>query len=193
MSARVVVIAGPSGSGKNTVINKLLERIPDGGRVTTATTRAPRPGETNGDDYFFYSPEEFDAAIARGEIAGQRFVPLFGGVYYGIFLPELRKKVAACTVAFAPVDITGAEYLKAEYGATTIFIMPESFTEYRTRIRSRSPEMTEREFEMRMKIAGDEFRVHAPKYDYRVVNASGLLDRTVEDIVEILTKEGIVS
>lgn len=187
---KVIVIAGPSGSGKTTVINRLVERAHSATRLTTATTRLPRPGEVDGDDYFFFSMEKFDAELGDGNIAGQRFVPLYGGVHYGIYLPELKKKLEKFDTVFAPVDITGAEYLKSAYGALTIFIMPESFAEYRTRIHARSPEMSPREFDMRMKISDQEIHAHSPRYDYRVVNAGGLLTETVDGIVEIMKKEG---
>lgn len=187
---KVIVIAGPSGSGKTTVINHLVERAQHATRLTTATTRMPRPGEVDGDDYFFFSMDRFDAELGRGNIQGQRFVPLYGGVHYGIYLPELKKKLETFDTVFAPVDITGAEYLKSAYGALTIFIMPESFAEYRTRIHARSPEMPPREFELRMKISDQEIHAHSSRYDYRVVNAGGLLTETVEEIVEIMKKEG---
>jgi guanylate kinase len=105
-------------------------------------------------------------------------------------VPELRKKLEKYDTVFAPVDITGAEYLKSAYGALTIFIMPESFAEYRTRIRARSPEMSLREFDMRMKVSREEIHAHSPRYDYRVVNAGGLLEETIEHVVEIMKKEG---
>ncbi|MDB5237747.1 MAG: guanylate kinase [Candidatus Kaiserbacteria bacterium] len=190
MNKKIVVIAGPSGSGKNTLIRKLKERYPRIDTLVTATTRMVRPGEEEGRDYFFMPIERFDEETARGNIAGTRFVPLFGGVHYGIFLPDLKKKIDTASVLFAPVDLTGARWLKENYGALTIFIMPESFEAYRSRVHARSPEMSEREFSMRMKIAEDECRTHAPQYDYRVVNADGALQETVEQVIEILKKEG---
>lgn len=188
--AKIVVIAGPSGSGKNTVINQLLKRIPHSDKLVTATTRLPRPSEVEGSDYYFLSMERFDEELSNGRIVGQRFVPLNGGVHYGIYLPDLKRKLETASVLFAPVDITGAEYLKEHYGALTIFIMPESIAEYRTRIRNRSREMPQKEFDLRMKITDDEVHTHASRYDYRVVNASGMLIDTVEQVIEILTKRG---
>lgn len=187
---KVVAIAGPSGSGKNTVIKKIIEKYPHAARLVTATTRTARPDEREGADYYFFSMERFDQEEIKGHIKGKRFVPLFGGIHYGIYTPDLERKMQSASVVFAPVDITGAEWLKSTYGAITIFIVPESLEEYRTRIRTRNPDMNEHEFEERIKITEREIHVDATKYDYRVINANGLLEETVAKIVEILHKEG---
>ena len=187
---KIVVIAGPSGSGKNTLIRNLRENHHHAQTLVTATTRTMRPGEQEGKDYYFMTVDRFDMETGKGHIVGSRFVPLFGGVHYGIYLPDLEKKLAVATTIFAPVDLAGALWLKKHYGALTIFIMPESFEAYRSRIHTRSREMSEREFDMRMKITEEECRVHAPQYDYRVVNADGALMETVQQVVEIMKKEG---
>lgn len=187
---RVVVIAGPSGSGKNTVIRSICSRYPKAVMLTTVTTRSPREGEIDGVDYHFYTVDQFDREVSAGHIAGMRFVPLFGGVHYGILVPELEQKLATASVVFAPVDITGAQWLKQRHGALTIFLTPESFEQYRGRIQTRSHGMSEREFDMRMKIAHEELTMHAPQYDYRVLNADGMLAETTEQVLEILKKEG---
>ena len=91
---------------------------------------------------------------------------------------------------FAQVDIEGARFLKKKYNATTIFIMPESIGQFKSRLRARSPEWSKKEFDERMHITEDELRIHAPQYDYRVVNADGMLHKTAGDVVAILEKEG---
>ena len=186
---QVVVIAGPSGSGKNAIIGKILQRHHNCVRLVTATTRSMRPGEQEGVDYYFMSQEQFDSELSAGHIPEHRFVPELG-TYYGTYLPDLEKRVKEGKIVFAQVDIEGAKLLKEQYGATTIFIMPESLEQFRGRLRVRNPEWSQKEFETRMKITENEVRVHAPQYDYRVVNADGKLDETAEEIVEILRKEG---
>lgn len=188
--SRIVVIAGPSGSGKNTVISRILPRIPNATRTVTATTRMPRAGEVQGQDYYFMPIEDFDRESAQGNIVGKRFVPLFGGVHYGIYVPDLEQRLQSAEVVFAPVDLTGMQWLKSHFPTTSIFIMPESIDEFRGRLRTRNPEWTDAEYQIRLKIMDDELRVHAPQYDYRVVNAGGMLEGTVEQVVEILRKEG---
>jgi len=185
----VVVIAGPSGSGKNAVIAEILKSYPSCVRLVTATTRMMRPGEMDGVDYYFFSQERFDEELAKGAIAEHRFVPALN-TYYGTYLPDLEKRLQEGKIVFAQVDIEGARLLKEKYGATTIFIMPESLEQFRGRLRARNPEWTAKEFEARMKITEEEMRVHAPQYDYRVVNADGKLQETVGEVVAILRKEG---
>jgi guanylate kinase len=190
INKKIVVIAGPSGSGKNTLIREIRARYPRCAMLTSATTRVPRAGETDGVDYYFMSVEKFDAETAAGHIGGQRFTPLFGGVHYGIYIPDIKKKIDSASVIFALVDINGARWLKENYGATTIFIMPESLQQFRARLRARNPEWSDAEYNMRMKITDEEIRIHAPQYDYRIVNGDGALHETVEQVIEILRKEG---
>jgi guanylate kinase len=189
MSKQVVVIAGPSGSGKNAIISGIMQRHSNCARLVTATTRQSRPGEQDGVDYHFFSMEKFDSEMAAGNILEHRYVPHLD-THYGIFKPDLDQKISEGKILFAQVDISGARFLKQNYNATTIFIMPESIEQFKGRLRARNPEWNEKEFETRMKITEEEIRVHAPEYDYRVTNADGSLPQTVEDIVEILKKEG---
>lgn len=186
---QVVVVAGPSGSGKNSVIGEIIRRHPTCERMVTATTRAMRPGEQEGVDYYFMTNEQFEAALKAGEIPEHRYVANLD-TYYGTYLPDLEKRLKDNKIVFAQVDIEGARLLKERYDATTFFIMPESEEEFRDRLRARSPEWSEEEFKTRMKITEDEIRVHAPQYDYRVTNADGRLSESAEHIVELMRKEG---
>ena len=88
MPKKVVVIAGPSGSGKNAIINEILSRYPRCVRLVTATTRKPRPGEKDGIDYHFLTQQKFERDMARGDIPEHRFVQELN-TYYGIYLPDL--------------------------------------------------------------------------------------------------------
>lgn len=186
----VVVIAGPSGSGKNAVIEKMLQRAPDlCTRLVTATTRTPRRGEEDGVDYHFLAREKFEAEMKSGNIPEHRFIPALG-TYYGIYKPDLDEKIAAGKIVVAQVDIEGARYLKQAYQAATFFLMPESLEQFQGRLHVRNPDWTQQEFEERMRITEEELRTHAPEYDHRVVNADGSLDQAVDTIMEILRAEG---
>lgn len=189
MSKQILVVAGPSGSGKNAVIEEVEKRFPNSTRLVSATTRVMRPGEVDGEDYYFFTQERFDQEVSLGNIPEHRYVPALN-TSYGIYLPDLKKRLATGKIVFAQVDIEGARYLHDNFNATTVFIMPESLEQFRGRLRTRNPEWTEKEFEARMKITAEEMRVHAPQYDYRVVNADGRLYDTVEQVVDIMTKEG---
>ena len=186
---QVVVIAGPSGSGKIADINTVMQHNKNCARLVTATTRAMRPGEAEGIDYHFLSQEQFDAELAAGNIPEHRFVPALN-TYYGIYLPNLKKKMEEGKIVFAQVDIEGARLLKDQYNATTIFIMPESLEQFRARLKVRNPEWSQVEFDARMKITEEEMRMHAPQYDYRVINADGRLQETISDVMDIMRKEG---
>jgi len=189
MSKQVVVIAGPSGSGKDSVVRGIMARNKNCALLVTATTRLPRPGEQSGVNYYFFSMDDFDKEMATGNILEHRYVPHLD-THYGIYKPDLEKKMGGGGVVFAVVDVIGARFLKQNYNATTIFIMPESIEQFRGRLRTRNPEWSERELEARMKIAEEEIRVHSPEYDHRVINADGMLPETVNKVVEILQKEG---
>ncbi len=186
---QVLVIAGPSGSGKNAIISRVMEQFPKCERLVTATTRRPRPGEIDGVDYYFFSQERFDEEMSNGNIPEHRYVPALE-TYYGIYIPDLEKRIKDGHIVFAQVDIEGARLLKERYDATTIFIMPESIEQFRGRLRARNPEWSQKEFDERMRITENELRVHAPQYDYRIINADGSLGETVEQVIDIMRREG---
>src|SRR3989344_2344337 len=189
MTKQVVVIAGPSGSGKNALLHALLKRAGNYARLITATTRAPREGERNGVDYFFLSKKGFKQGLKDGTIPEHRFIPALG-TYYGIYLPNLERQLASGQIVLAQVDVIGARLLKERYNATTIFIMPASLKEFENRVRARNPNMSQSELAERMRIADIEMNEHAPEYDYRIQNADGKLAEAVDEVVAILKKEG---
>ena len=189
MNKQIVVISGPSGSGKNTVIQELMSRFPNTALLVTATTRQMRPGEQEGVGHYFFSIERFDQEMTQGNILEHRYVPALD-THYGIFKPDIDAKLASDKIIFTDVDIIGARFLKQNYNATTIFIMPESIEQFRGRLKVRNPEWNEKEFEARMQIAEKEIREYSPEYDHRVINADGMLPETVSKVVEILQKEG---
>ncbi len=189
MTRCVVVIAGPSGSGKNAVIDSLLKSSKKCTLLVNATTRAPREGEQEGVDYYFLKEEDFKKGIADGTILEHRFVPSLG-TYYGTYKPDLEMRIKRGDIVLAHKDIIGARYLKEHYDAVTIFLLPESVESLKRRIRARNPKMSDAELDERMKMVKREVEEEAPQYDYRIVNADGKLTETVGEVVAILKKEG---
>lgn len=188
-SKQVVVVAGPSGGGKNSIIDEIVHRCSNCSRLVTATTRLPRPGEVDGVDYHFLSEEAFLAALAAGDIPEHRYVEALG-THYGVYLPDVRARIAAGEVVIAHLDIIGARYLKEHFNATTIFILPDSIEILANRVRARNPDMPGHEVEARMAIARTEIEEHAPWYDYRIINRNGKLADAVDEVVAIMRKEG---
>lgn len=185
---QVVVIAGPSGSGKNSIIEELLTRCPNASRLVTAVTRPMRPGERDGVDYYFMSKKRFKAEIEKGNILEHYYRPETD-TYYGTYKPGLESKIASGKVVLCQLQIVGAKYFKEHYNATTIFIMPPSPAAFEKRVRSRAP-MSDIEWHERLAITQDEVAHDAPWYDYSIVNEDGKLDKAIDEVVAILTKEG---
>ena len=186
---QVVVIAGPSGSGKNAVIQSLLSRYGRCSLLVNATTRPPREGESESVDYYFFSVEDFKRGIETGSILEYRHVPSLG-TYYGTYKPDLERRIRKGDIVLAHKDIVGARYLKKYYDAITIFLLPESIESLERRIRARNPGMSSSELEERMSMVKREVEEDAPQYDYQVTNPDGRLKETVEKVVAILKKEG---
>ncbi|TSC86190.1 MAG: guanylate kinase [Parcubacteria group bacterium Gr01-1014_8] len=189
MEKQIVVIAGPSGGGKNTIIQEIMRQCPNCTLLVTATTRLPRPGEVDGVDYYFFSERKFQLELAKGNILEHRYIEKLG-THYGVYKPDLEARLQKGHIVLAHLDIIGAKFLKEKYNATTIFILPLSHEELFERIRSRNPSMTPEELGERMRIAGEEITDHAPLYDYRVINATGKLLDSVNETMAILKKEG---
>lgn len=186
---QIVDIAGPSGIGKNSVIDALVARYKKCARLVTATTRAPREGEMHGVDYYFLTTEDFLNELKSGNILEHRDVPSLK-THYGVYKPDLEEKIAAGAVVLAQLDIVGARYLKKHYNAITIFLQPENTDVLKRRIMARKKGMSEVELSERMKIAEREIRNDSKEFDYQVVNVEGKLEETVEEVVAILEKEG---
>ncbi len=185
---RVVVIAGPAGSGKDTIAHQLLKRFPNTTLMVTATTRAMRPNEQHEVNYHFLSNEQFQQELTAGNIP-EHYHRAETDTYYGTYEPDIEKRLASGKVVLAVVQIVGAKYLKEKYNATTIFIMPPSVDAFEKRVRARSP-MSDVEWQERLKFTQEEVANESPWYDYRISNEDGKLKDAVENIVGILKKEG---
>ena len=188
MSKQVVVIAGPAGSGKDSIIREVMKRFPKTDYLVKATTRPMRPGEKDGETYHYMTNTQFLDEVGKGNIP-EYYHREETDTYYGTYKPDLDAKIAAGKIVFAQIQIVGAKYLKEHYDATTIFIMPPSTDAFEQRVRARAP-MSDIEWQERLAHTKREIEEDAPWYDYRITNEDGKLEAAVEKVVEILTKEG---
>jgi guanylate kinase len=185
---KVVVIAGPTGVGKNSIIEGVLERCANCADLVTATTRAPRAGEQEGADYFFMSEEQFDKNVSEGNILEVFRHP--AGFRNGTYAPYINEHLMKGETVLGDITFSGAHFLKERFHALAIFVMPPAFGILEQRIRARHANMPPAELEKRLALAKKEMEEESPWYDYRVVNEEGKLDRTVSEVIEILKKEG---
>jgi guanylate kinase len=189
--AVLVIISGPSGVGKDTIIDALrrreVESGRDGGRhyVITVTTRAPRDGEVDGVDYHFVSREEFLRIRAeRGFLEANEV----HGNWYGSPRDQVREALANGRDVILKIDVQGAQVVKEQVSAALlIFVIPPTLEALFQRLRTRATESAD-ELEIRQRNAAIELaRQH--DYDYVVVNETGQVERTAERIEEIIADE----
>ncbi|MCI0650631.1 MAG: guanylate kinase [Planctomycetes bacterium] len=174
-----MVISGPSGVGKTALCDRLVARTPCR-RVVTATTRAARPGERHGVDYYFYGEAEFRAEVARGGFLEHAEVH---GKLYGTPRAPVEKQLAAGTTALLVIDVQGAASLMAaKVPATYVFIEPPTFEALEARLRGRAGDSPEA-IALRLENARKEMAMRH-RYDFRIVNAD--LDKAIEELISLL-------
>jgi guanylate kinase len=185
--AMLVIISGPSGVGKDTIIDALRTRPhdPDYHYVVTCTTRARRPGEVDGIDYHFLDRDTFTGQHAAGEFLEANEVH---GNWYGTPRRQVREALAAGRDAILKIDVQGAQVVKEKVpGALLIFLIPPSLEDLFLRLRSRATETAD-ELELRQRNAAIEL-ARQEDYDYVVTNETGQVERTAERIDEIIAEE----
>jgi guanylate kinase len=164
--ARVFVITGPSGVGKGTLIRGLMERHPQLELSVSATTRAPRPGESDGVDYHFLTREEFDRRVADGDFVEHAD---YAGRSYGTLRSELEDRVRAGMPVVLEIEVQGARQVRAAMPeAVQVFIAPPSLDALRTRLIGRGTDDAE-EVERRLQVAEEELAAQ-PEFGHVVVN-----------------------
>jgi len=180
---KLVILSGPSGAGKSTVVRRLLEACPLPLRLSvSATTRPPRPGEIDGQDYHFLTVDEFRRRRDHGDFLEWKEV--FGrGDYYGTLWSETASGLSRGKWVILEIDVEGAlAVLKQHPEAITIFVHPGSMVELERRLRSRGTE-SEASIQRRLEVARQEMAA-LHHYRYEVIN--GTVDRAVQEICDIL-------
>ena len=183
----LVVVSGPSGTGKGTVLNYLREREKSIKFSVSATTRQPRSGEVDGVNYFFKTNEEFENMIKNGELV--EWVRYCDN-YYGTPKKCIEDTIKSGYDCLLEIEVEGALNIKKIYpDCVSIFILPPSFEELRRRIESRGTEKPE-VIEKRMEKALKEMKL-IDKYDYVIINDE--VEKAVNSICYILASEKLKS
>ncbi len=185
--ALVFVISGPSGVGKDSAVKALKKRPTKFHFVITANTRAPRPDEVEGVDYFFVSKTRFEEMIKNNELVEWAHVY---GDYKGVPKSQIEGALASGKDVLMRLDVQGAKKIKSLYpSAILIFLLPSSEEEWRRRLEERAKEQgTDVDMDIRIEKMKEELATLGI-FDYAVINADGQLDQTVETILAIITAE----
>jgi guanylate kinase len=179
---RLIVVSGPSGAGKTTVLKEVFERCPFLELSVSATTRPPRPGELDGRDYYFLSQQDFARRRAAGDFL-ECFEVYGRGYWYGTLKEEVAPRLAAGKWVVLEIDVEGTLAVLRQYPeAVTIFVRPESVDELERRLRRRGTE-SEAAIQRRLEVARRELQF-MDRYAYVVTNES--IEEAVQEIVEIL-------
>lgn len=177
----LLVVSGPSGCGKDTIVRYMTETYPNIELSVSATTRSPRGDECDGVNYYFLTVPQFEQYIAEG-----RFVEYTRYVdnYYGTPKSEVEKRIANNIVCVLVIEVEGAGNVKKLYPeCTTVFVEPPSLEELARRLKKRGTEST-MTYNERLRVARREM-TFASGYDYRVVNED--YEACAEEIYGILT------
>lgn len=179
---KLLIFSAPSGSGKTTIVRRLLEQFSNLEFSISATSRAPRGIEQNGVDYYFLSAEEFAEAVAADKFV--EWEEVYKGTCYGTLRSEMERIWNKGNVIVFDVDVMGGIRLKEIFGeqALSIFVMPPSIEELRKRLEGRgtdAPEVIEK------RIAKASFELtKAPEFDRQIVNDD--LEVAVAECIEVI-------
>ncbi len=172
----LTVLAGPSGVGKGTLLARLLQQHPELQVSISVTTRSPRPGEINGQHYFFASRSEFDQMVAKGELLEWAE---FAGNCYGTPRAPIEQAIAQGQQVILEIELLGARQVRANFPkAQQIFVMPPSAEALEARIRSRGQD-AEDAIAKRLNQAKVELAA-ADEFDLKIVNDD--LDKALAEL-----------
>lgn len=181
---KLIIFSAPSGSGKTTIVHRLMQIVEGLEFSVSATSRAPRGVEQHGKDYYFLSSEEFDQKIA--EDAFVEWEEVYAGTKYGTLRSEMERIWSKGHTILFDVDVKGGVRLKNIFGeqALSIFVMPPSIEELRRRLEGRATDSPEK-IEQRIGKANEELG-YADKFDRTIINDD--LDVAVEQVRKAVTE-----
>jgi guanylate kinase len=178
----LVVVSAPSGGGKTTLVNELINRFPNSRRSISMTTRPPRKIEINGQDYFFVGEKEFEKIESENGFAESAVVH---GHKYGTTRASIEDSYSKGEILFLTIDVQGARNIKKVFkDSLTIFVSPPDFDILETRLRKRGTE-SDSEVRRRLENARKEMS-EAKEFDFQVLNDR--LDRAALEIESLIRK-----
>lgn len=163
---RLIVLTGPSGVGKGTLVRSLLQRHPELYLSISVTTRAPRPGEVNGKHYYFVSRSQFEQMAQGNELLEWAE---FAGNYYGTPRSQVEEQISQGKCVLLEIELEGARQIRKRFPlALSIFILPPSLTELEQRLRSRAQD-SEEAIARRLRRAREEINA-AGEFELQIIN-----------------------
>ena len=181
MTNQLIVLAGPTAVGKGTVVKYILEHYPNVHLSVSATTRAPRPGEVEGESYYFLTHEQFDEMIAAGDML--EYAVVHGQNKYGTPKQPVVAALAAGRQVILEIDIQGARQVKKAWPeAKLVFIAPPSWEELVSRLKGRGTETAE-EQARRLETAKLELSAQ-DEFDYVIINDE--VARCASEVVDLM-------
>lgn len=180
---QLIVLTGPSGVGKGTLVQLLLEGHPHWFLSISATTRSPRAGEENGQSYYFLTKEEFQTWIGEEKLLEWAE---YAGNYYGTPRQPVEEQIAEGKTVLLEIEVLGARQIKQTFpSARRIFILPPSVEVLEERLRGRGSD-SETAIAKRLAQAQQELQA-AAEFDYQVVNDD--LERALNQLIELIGEE----
>ncbi len=177
---KLIILTGPSGVGKGTVVKEILDKDKNICLSVSATTRSPRKGEQEGENYYFLSVEKFKEMINKNLFLEWA---KFAGNYYGTPLSFVKDKIEDGFIVLLEIEVEGAKQIKDKFpDSLSIFILPPSKEELERRIRNRG---TEKEEAINRRLSRSTYEIaSSDEFDFKVTNRD--VDETAERIIKII-------